>query len=230
VRIAMQARGESGDRFDAVLDPLGLSSLQARAPRSLAFAEQRAVELALALSTPAPFLLALHEPLSDVALPRLDLLPMRLREAASAGACVVITTSSPADARALAEHVLVLDKGVVAREATGGGGLVLGDRTTLRAWVRGAEPARELCAALAQRPEIRAVSLRLPDDGKPNGEVGVVELRGDTAVACASALLEATVATGVEIEAIVEQAPSLGEVRASTEGFWKMMQQRGAVP
>jgi ABC-2 type transport system ATP-binding protein len=123
VRLAMRARGESGDRFDAVLDPLGLSSLQARAPRSLAFAEKRAVELAIALSTPAPLLLALHEPLGDVALPRLELLAIRLREAALAGACVVLTTSSPRDARALADHVLVLHKGVIAREATGGVGV-----------------------------------------------------------------------------------------------------------
>jgi ABC-2 type transport system ATP-binding protein len=185
VRIAMQARGESGDRFDAVLDPLGLSSLQARAPRSLAFAEQRAVELALALSTPAPFLLALHEPLADVALPRLDLLPLRLREAANTGACVVITTSSPADARALADHVVVLHNGVVAREARGGGGLVIGDRTTLRVWVRGAG-ARDLCAELARRTEVRAVSFRQSEEGQ--GDDGaVVELSGDSAEVCAPA-------------------------------------------
>ncbi len=196
-------------RFDAILDPLGLSHLQARSPGSLAFAEQRAVELALAVSTPAPVLLALHEPLADVALPRLDVLPLRLREAAATGACVVITTSSPADARALADHVVVLHKGVIAREARGGAGLVLGDEVTLRAWIEPRAPgsagdagdatpgARALVAALALRPEVRAVSFR-----EVPGEPSVVEVRGDHAEACALAVIESALAiAGVEIEA-----------------------------
>jgi ABC-2 type transport system ATP-binding protein len=216
VRLAMRARGESGDRFDAVLDPLGLSSLQARAPRSLAYAEKRAVELARARATPAPLLLALHEPLADVALPRLELLPVRLREAADAGACVVITTSSPADARALADRVLVLHKGVIAREARGGGGIALGE-PALFAWVHG-QGARELCAALAMRPEIHAVSFR-EDPGEP----AVVELQGESTEACALALVDAAVAAGVAIEAIGEQAPSLGDVRTSTEALWRSL-------
>ncbi len=45
VRLAMRARGESGDRFDAVIDPLGLSHLHGRDPRAISFAEERAVEL-----------------------------------------------------------------------------------------------------------------------------------------------------------------------------------------
>src|SRR5262249_15926629 len=93
VRLAMRAPGGAGGRFDGVVGRLGPPPLQARDPPSLSFAEQRAVELALALSTPAPVLLALHEPLADMALPKLEALQLRLREAAASGACVVITTS-----------------------------------------------------------------------------------------------------------------------------------------
>ena len=156
----MRARGETGDRFDAVLDPLGLSRLQARDPRTLSFAEQRAVELALALSTPAPLLLALHEPLCDVALPLLDALHLRLREAAASGACVVVTTSSPADARALADHVIVLHQGVIAREARGGGGLVAGEGATLEARVRSRRARARRRAHPAARGARRLVARR----------------------------------------------------------------------
>ena len=220
VRIAMRARGETGDRFDAVLDPLGLSPLQARDPRSLSFAEQRAVELAIALSTPAPLLLSLHEPLADVAMPRLDLLPLRLREAAGSGCCVLLTTSSPADARDLADHVVVLHKGLVAREARGGAGFVLGEGISLRAWVADPGQARELSAALARRPEVRAVSFR---EGPP-GEAALITVSGDRADACALAVIEAALSTGAEIEALTEHSPALGDVRASTEALWRAMQ------
>jgi ABC-2 type transport system ATP-binding protein len=220
VRLAMRARGETGERCSAVLETLGLSLWETRAPRSLAFAEQRAVELALALSTPAPVLLALHEPLADLALPHLELLPLRLREAAAAGTCVVLTTSSPADARALADHVLMLHKGLLAREATGGAGLVLDQGVTLRARVRSG--ARELVAALSLRPEVRAVSWQEMAPETADSSV-LVELRGDHAEACALALIEAALTAGAEIEALSERAPSLGEVRNATETLWKMM-------
>ena len=220
VRLAMRARGETGDRFDAVLDPLGLSPLQARDPRSLSFAEQRAVELALALSTPAPVLLALHEPLTDVALPRLEALQLRLREAAASGACVLITTSSPADARALADRVLVLHRGIVAREARGGGGLVLDEGITLKAWVH--TGARALAQALGDHPEVRAVSWRESPDG------ALVEVSGDRAESCALALTDAALAAGAEIDAMIESSPALGDVRAATETLWKMMKAKPA--
>jgi ABC-2 type transport system ATP-binding protein len=220
VRLAMRARGETGDRFDGVLDPLGLSPLQARNPRSLSFAEQRAVELALALSTPAPVLLALHEPLADVALPRIEALQLRLREAAASGACVLVTTSSPADARSLADRVLVLHRGIVAREARGGGGLVLDEGISLQVWVRAG--ARALAAALGEHPEVRAVSWRESPEG------ALVEVSGDRAETCALALADAALAAGVEIEAMVESAPTLGDVRAATELLWKTVKAKPA--
>jgi ABC-2 type transport system ATP-binding protein len=228
VRLAMRARGETGERCDDVLDALGLSRLGAREPHSLAFAERRAVELALALSTPAPVLLALHEPLVDLALPRLELLSVRLREAAAAGACVVLTTSSPADARTLADHVLVLHKGLVAREARlenghARAGLMLDEGITLRVLVRSG--ARQLAAALCARPEVRAVSWQEAADS-----FALIELRGDHAEPCALALIEAALTAGVEIEALSEGAPALGEVRNATETLWTMMRDHARAP
>src|SRR5262249_6616938 len=157
------------------------------------------------------------EPLADVAVPCLDLLPLRLREAAGSGCCVIFTTSSPADARAVADHVVVLHKGLVAHEGRGGQGIVLGEGTSLRAWMARPDHARELAAALALRPEVRAVSWR---GGSPGGEPALVTMTGEHAEAVALALTEAARSTGAEIEAITEDAPALGDVRASTEAWW----------
>lgn len=224
VRLAMRARGETGDRFDAVLDPFGLSRLQARDPRSLSFGEGRAVELALALSTPAPLLFVLHEPLVDIALPRLELLPLRLREAAHAGACVLVTTSSPADARSLANHVLVLHRGLIAREVRGGVGLGLEGGIALHAFLRFSHDGgprgdgfRQFAAALSRCPEIRALSW-----SETPGEPFRVDLRGDDAEVCALAVIDACLAAGVELEAMFDDTPALGEVHAATETLWKM--------
>ena len=229
VRLAMRARGESGDRFDAVIDPFGLSHLHARSPRSLAFAEERALELALALSTPAPVLVVLHEPLADIALARPEILAQRLRDLARLGACVVITTSSPSDAQALADRVIVLHRGVVARESVSGEGLVLAAPIELTAWVR--EGARELAAALSRRPEVSAVAW---EDAAESGWPGAaaVRVRGDQAEACAMALAEVAVEVGVEVEAIERRVPGLSEVRSATEAMWRMaaLQARTAAP
>ncbi|MFT3768630.1 MAG: ATP-binding cassette domain-containing protein [Minicystis sp.] len=229
VRLAMRARGESGDRFDAVIDPLGLSHLHGRDPRSLSFAEERAVELALALSTPAPTLVVLHDPLSDVAVGKPSVVSARLREIASAGACVIVTTSSPADARTLADRVLVLHRGLVARQVIGGDGLALPAPVELVAWVR--EGARVLAAALSQRAEVLAVSWEeaaARDTGWPGA--AAVRVRGIAAEACALALAEAAGETGVEVEGIEQRAPEMGEVRGATEALWRMARARAVGP
>jgi hypothetical protein len=126
------------------------------------------------------------------------------------------------DARALADHGLVLHKGVIAREATGGVGVAPGPGT-LFARVHG-DGARELCAKIALSPEVRAVSFRhMP------GEPAFLELGGGSTEACALALIDAAIATGVEIEAIGEAAPTLGQVRASTEALWQSLRPRAPV-
>jgi len=235
VRLAMRARGESGDRFDAIFDPLGLGPLHGRDPRGLSLAEERAVELALALSTPAPVLVALHEPLADAAVGRPALVASRLRDIAAAGACVVVTTSSPADALALADRVFVLHRGLVAREAIAGheapgpsgAGLTLPAPAELVVWVRSG--ARALAASLSGRPEVHAVAWEEPTAGTAWPGAAAVRVRGSVAEACALALADAVAETGIEIEGIERRAPGLGEVRAATEVIWQMARARSLV-
>ncbi len=249
IRLALAARGEVSHRFDAVLDPLGLSGLHARRPGSLGFAEVRAVELALALTTPGPLLIVLHEPLADVAVAQIGAIPRRLRELAAAGACVVATTSSPADARALEGRILVLHRGFLVREAVGGGaGLALGE-VEITAWVRdvpGEPGVRELAAALTRRPGVHRVTW---DDGARAGSPvraldsesiagagpsragragpSLVRVRGDSADACAEALLDAAVESSVVLDAIAPTSPDLAAVRAATDTLLRM---RAAAP
>jgi len=219
VRIALRARGERDDRFDAILDPYGLSGLHARAPASLSHAEARAVELALALSTPAPVLLVLHEPLAEVAIAHLGVVRERIAELPRMGTCVLVVTSSPADARALADRIYVLSHGVLVRAAEGNGsGLVSAHGGELCAWLRdpeaGSPGVRELAAALADRREIAAVSW---DEGQAGAPAATVRVRGADLDACAVALADAAVQAGVIVDAIACTVPALTQVRAASD-------------
>ena len=211
--LALRARGEAAADLDAIFAPLGLVPLLARAPRALSFAEERAVELALALSTPAPLLAILHEPLADTAVPRPALVAARLRDLAEAGAAVVVTTSSPGDAAALGSRIHVLHRGVLARTAGPEGGLTLPAPTELCAWIRG--DARALCAALAESPDVDAVSWEA-------GSPAAVRVRGADPDRVALALTDAILAAAVEVDGIERRTPALGEVRAATETLWRM--------
>lgn len=222
VTIALSARGEAGARPAEVLDPFGLGHLASRDPRSLSFAETRAVELALALSIKQPLLVALHEPLSDVAINLIGLVRERIRELARSGACVVVTTSSPADARALGDRVIVLHKGAILGEADAAEPLP-GVEPAVVAWVRPAEdpsalgPVRALSRLLAERPEVRAVSWKEGQGATPRAaELRVV---GDDLDACALALVDAAAEAGVVLEAIAPASPGIAQVRAATEAI-----------
>jgi ABC-2 type transport system ATP-binding protein len=226
IRMAMRARGEPDERFDGVLDPLGLAALHARRPRSLSNAEARAVELALALSTPAPLLVVLHEPFVDVAIPHTGLVRERVVELAEAGVCVLLVTSSPADARSLADDIHLLHHGLLVG-APGDADLPAGQVGEVVAWLRepplGAGPGvRELAAALAAQPNLRAIAW---DDTSPatDHRTSTLRLRGDVD-ACALALAEAAVDVGVVIDAISCSAPGLTQIRAARELGLKNLQ------
>lgn len=231
LRLALRARGDEARRGEAVLDPLGLARLEARSLASLSFGEARAVELAIALSTKAPALLALHEPLADVAVPDPSLIEGRLREIAAAGACVLVTTSSPHDARALAERILVLHRGALLREATAGSaGLGLPGTVELSAWI-GPGPhgaaitgARVLAEALARAPEARGVSWEAEPQGLPSPSPGaaLVRLRAESIEACSAALLDAVVAIDVAVVALTRSSPDLSEVHAATDALLRL--------
>lgn len=220
LQTAMRARGESGVHYDAVLDPLGLSPLHRRHPRTLSLAELRGVELGLALTTPAPLACVLYEPLAEVAIAQLGLVRERIAEMARAGACVLVLTSSPADARALADDILVLHHGALVRGAAGdGSGLAPWGGGELTAWI--AAPAagapnggvRALAAALAARREVRAVAWEEPADGSG----AWLRVRGDDLDACACALAESALATEAAVDSIACSAPGLTQVRVASD-------------
>ncbi len=220
VTTALRARGQTAARPSEVLSSLGLEHLAARNPRSLSFSETRALELALALSTPSPVLLVLHEPLVDVAINLLGVMRDRIRHLAESGACVVLTTSSPADARALADEVFVLHRGTVTRELSPTASLPLGS-PLLVAWVRPDQqqeelaPIRRLARALAERPEISSVAWY--GSGNSSDRAAELRLSGTDLDACALALADAATEVGAVIDAITPASPGLNRLRAAAD-------------
>lgn len=226
VELAMRARGQAGASADSILAPLGLSSLRRRRPRSLSFVEARAVELALALTTPAPLVIALFEPLVDVAVQPLAVVRDRIRELASSGACVLLITSSPADAAALADRVHVLQRGFI-MTPPGGEDSVLSGRSPgapaeIVVWVRdpdGARPGvRELAAALSSRPEARSIAWEEHRGAGPGGSS--IRVRGDSLEACSRVILDAALETGAQIDAMAPVTPGLAQVRAAANALF----------
>ncbi len=217
---ALQARGQTQARPLEVLEPLGLEYLAGRDPRSLSFAETRAVELAIALSTPSPVLVVLHEPLADVAINLLGIVRERIRLLATSGACVVITTSSPADARTLADDIFVLHRGAVASETVANGLLPGSVSPLLVAWVRpmeqteGLAPIRLLARVLAAHPDISSVTW---SDHPTVSQACELRLSGTDIDVCALALADAATEVGAVIEAITPASPSFTRVRAAAE-------------
>jgi ABC-2 type transport system ATP-binding protein len=214
VGLALAARGEARDGALAMLEAFGLGPLAARAPASLSYAEARAVELALCLSTPNPALLVLFEPLSDITLHDVGAVSARLRAAAAAGACVVIATSSPADARTLGDSIYLLVRGRFVRALPGDGVALAAPHTLpLVAWIEASEDAaalRVFAAALTARPEIQHVRCDIAAEGG-----GVVEVSGPDVDAVALALAEEATKHNVPVAAIGSAAPSLVEVHAT---------------
>jgi ABC-2 type transport system ATP-binding protein len=240
VRVALRARGEAPAGIDALLDPLGLSPLHARRIRSLSLGEARAIELALALSTPAPVLIALFEPMADVSLSNAGVVRQRVRELATAGACVVVITSSPADARALADRVLVLHRGAIARElAADGTGADFSGPAQLVVWMRadagGAASLRAVAAAVVAAPGVHGVGWDTApvDAGSPSADqpdVGVLRVHAADAEAAARALTDAAIDADVHVDAIAPATPSLAHVRAATDAMLRAMAMRRVPP
>ena len=232
VSLCVRARGEPEGAVGKVFEALDLGGLRKRSPRSLSYAEARAVDLALALTTPSAALVVLHEPLSEVAVPSLGRVAERVRELCETGACVLVLTSSPADARALANEVFVLQKGLFLRRAEDGEALALEEGVELTAWVRGPEDkgpgVRELAAALAEERAVKAVSW----EAAPTSSAGSasVRVKASDVAEGALALTEAALRSGVEIEAIARSQPLLGEVRAATDTLMRLRASAAKAP
>jgi ABC-2 type transport system ATP-binding protein len=196
----------------AVLEAAGLGALAARPLASLSTGERRAVELAIAIAVEAPGLIVVHEPFSDMARSADE--TFASLDALGRIAPVVVITASPADARRFA-RVIVLTRGVLARETTGPHAALGAPLAAhLIAWV--AQGARELAAALAPREEV--ASLILSADAP--GGLAVVRLAGTDMDALSRAFAEAAATSAADVEILREVAPSLAEITAMTE--WEL--------
>jgi len=233
VQMILLARGQRATSPDTILASLDLQPLARRQPRSLSYAETRAVDLAVALTLASPLVLSLHEPLSDVAVASKARVIERIREIGStADTCVVITTSSTADARALADRVYLLYRGAIVGAGDAAGPL-LGQANELVVWVRtnprpeGAGDAaesglRSLARALLERPEVQGVAW---DEKR-----GLLRVSGQDLDACALAVADAATDAGICVEAMAPEAPPLGPMRAVAEMLSRMAPRGPAVP
>ncbi|KYF68180.1 hypothetical protein, partial [Sorangium cellulosum] len=225
--VALRARGAPPSSAAALLEPLGVAPLLARRTASLSFAEARSVELSLALGVPQPLLLCLFEPFADVAVPSTELVRGRLRALADGGACVVLITSSTVDAKAVADRIHVLDRGVIARTEPGDGERLAGAPIPVAPGAGGPEVelhvlihergpdapgARALAAALAVSPAVRAGSW----EQGPAGASSTLRIRAADREAAALAILDAAAREDVTLAAIWSPTPSMHDVRAAT--------------
>ncbi|EYF03483.1 hypothetical protein [Chondromyces apiculatus] len=160
VEMAQRARGEARPSAAALLDGRGLGRLLARRPVSLSFAEARAVELALALSTPEPLCVVLVEPFAEVTSLDAAALRVELHALAEKGACVLVLTSSRTDAWALGDHVHQLDRGVLlpALPAGRGGEIVVQVEEPRPGEEAAGGGVRALATALTEVPGLQAVA------------------------------------------------------------------------
>lgn len=180
VRAALAARGADRESFDAVLDPLGLGPLHARSPATLRSAEARAVELALALATPSPVAVVVHEPLLDVAAPTARVLE-RLELLAQTGTCVIalVDPTSPPLPWTSRRRLRAGRLEEAALASPDAGVLVLS--------VVGASGARRLAAELLELEDASHVSVEVGPDDTAEVRVGA----GDLARASRALLLGA---------------------------------------
>ena len=237
----LTAAGRTPAEADGLLAALGIGALATRPTRGLSFPESRAVELAIALHIArtvamraAPPVLVLFEPCADVAVPaatrRVD---EALAELRSAGACVILATSSPADARRLGDVLWVLHRGAVLRRESGDGRTLAAGDAELAVSVGagvGADASastglRALAAAVCAHPAVRAAYWDDPPSG--SGRPAVLRVRGADRDACALAVIDAAASAGIAIEAITSAAPDLAAVRSASVAW--VQRARGAM-
>jgi len=221
VELALRARGDVSVKAAVVLEKLGLGRLLGRRPGSLSFAEARAVELSLALCTPAPLLVVLFEPFADAAAPLDAAVRERVRALAAEGACVVVITSSPTDARALADHLHLLDRGVLTAAPA-----LSGDARG-ELWVLVEEPpadpdrgrgVRALAAALAEAAESSGLRAIAWEEATPGASLAALRVGASDPEAAALAVIDAAARAEVTIASITSPALQLRQLRAAPGG------------
>ena len=211
--LAAQLRGEPVSTAASRLAPLGIEKLADRRVRSLSQGEARAVSLALALTSKAPVLL-IEEPLAllDPAAPAKVI--AALRERATAGAAVIVTTASVRDATSLADQLGILTKGVfthlppsLAHVGTTGAKL----RVVVAA--NAATEVAPFVSALAQESAITSVETATFAATRVLHAAVAVVVSGPDLLGIARAIGAAAARTGAKVEAIESAVMPLEAIR-----------------
>ena len=105
-------RGELAlhERADAILERAGLAALAARPTESLAFGEERLLEMARALAV-EPAVLLLDEPLSGLNPDEVEAVLASIRAARAGGVAVLLVEHAVGELLSVADRVVVLDHG-----------------------------------------------------------------------------------------------------------------------
>jgi ABC-type branched-subunit amino acid transport system ATPase component len=109
---AGRRRAEAGlrERADAFLARAGIAAMADRPTESLAFGEERLLELARALAV-SPTVLLLDEPLSGLNPDEIEAVIASIRSARAAGVSVLLVEHAVGELLAVADRVVVLDHG-----------------------------------------------------------------------------------------------------------------------
>jgi ABC-type branched-subunit amino acid transport system ATPase component len=95
---------------DAILTGAGIAAMAGRATESLAFGEERLLEMARALAV-SPTVLLLDEPLSGLNPDEIEAVLASIRAARSSGVAVLLVEHAVGELLAVADRVVVLDHG-----------------------------------------------------------------------------------------------------------------------
>jgi ABC-type thiamine transport system ATPase subunit len=201
---------------ERVLERYQLARLAQRHPQSLTASERQALTLVLALCTEQPLLLAIEEPLAVSGIVSKAQVLRELR-AHSRSATVLCVTSSPKQAAELGNEVALLDSGHLKRVVIGptGPGLTPGSQASL---VVVCAQVNELAQALCL---VEGVTLTAIDPARAELRARAQDLRR-----LAHEILRVVVDRKLELRAMTQELPELGEVRAANAALSRVAYER----
>lgn len=205
--LAAAIRGEPETDPTTRLAALGIADLARAKVSRLRPEEVRAVAAVEALTSPAVRVLLLEEPLARIDPRAAAAIPGVLRERARAGACVVVATASPREARALADVQLVMERGSVVRRVAALDALALAGAGGVRMRVV-ASDNRVLAGALARAEEVTTLE----------ADERSVLVHGASAAALGRAVARVVSAARVDVELMRLEPLAIDEVRAAVAG------------